>query len=115
MVMGLKSANGRRKVEGSTPSPKGRPVAPVDRKVLSAKEKRTPAGKFAIRLQSLLDERGWTVPQLEERSGIAGPTLRRWLRAEGFPKVVEMPRLGEALNTPSHPFPDWRMILPADL
>ena len=106
----LRAKVGRKSAPSRAPA-----VAPVDRKVLSAKEKRTPAGKFAVRLQALLDERGWTAPQLEELSGIAGPTLRRWLRAEGFPKVAEMPRLGKALDTPAHPFPDWRMILPEDL
>lgn len=90
-------------------------MAPVDRKRLSAAEKRTPAGKFAVHLQSLLDERGWSVSDLSERSGLENATLRRWLRAEGFPKVELMPIVGKALDTPQHPFPDWRLILPSDL
>jgi hypothetical protein len=71
-------------------------VAPQQRKKLTAAEKRTPEGRFALRLQQLLDERGWGATHF---AGLVGVD----------------PRIGKALDAPGHPFPDWRLVIPADL
>lgn len=96
--------------------PKGRSVAAHPRKVLSKADKRTPEGRFAVRLQSLLDERGWSPVYFADCIGVDPPAVRRWLRADGLPGNIDLvKRIGKALDTPGHPFPDWRQVLPIDL
>jgi len=91
-------------------------VAPVPKKQLTAKEKRTPAGKFAVRLQLLLDERGWESADFARKLGVDPPAVRRWLRADGLPGSLELAiRIGKALDVPGHPFPDWRQAFPENL
>jgi transcriptional regulator with XRE-family HTH domain len=88
-------------------------VAASQKKKLSRSELRTPIGKFANRLSWLLSERGWDSHKLSEASGLAEPTIRRWLRAEVLPSRLEMYQaIGHALDIPGHPFPDWRMVFP---
>ena len=112
---GLPGENGASILEGSKPS-RGTALAPQPKKKLTAQERRTPAGKFAVRLQRLLDERGLTGPDFARMIGVDPPAVRRWLRADGLPGTVELAiRIGKALNMPGHPFPDWREVLPSDV
>jgi hypothetical protein len=111
----LTVSNGHPILEGSKPS-KGSPLAPQPTKQLTAKERRTPAGKFAVHLQRLLDDRGLSGPVFARMIGVDPPAVRRWLRADGIPGTIEIAiRMGKALNMPGHPFPDWREVLPPNL
>lgn len=114
MIAGsLKKPTRGAKVMVAKPS-RNRPVAPQQRKKLTKAEKASEAGKFAAHLQRLLDERGWTTSDLADKLSIGEPAVRRWMRAEAIPGSLSLlQELGQALNTPSHPFTDWRLVLPA--
>lgn len=105
-------AKPHRSVRAST---KGKTVAPNPRKKLTKAERKTPLGRFAAHLEGLLAERGWDSHKFSEVSGIAEPTIRKWLRGDGFPAVASLPELAEHLNTTEHPMPDYRMVLPPKL
>ena len=88
-------------------------VAPRPQKKLTAADKRTDAGRFAVHLTALMAERGWDHNKLAERLGCTDAAVRRWLRAEVMPRYIEdFKALGRALDVPEHPFPDYRLVLP---
>lgn len=87
-------------------------MTPKPRKQLSKRESRTFHGRFAARLQSLLEERGWTTADAAKRFGLGEPAVRYWLRAQSLPATGDLERIGKALDTPAHPFPDYRELLP---
>lgn len=91
---------------------KSRAAMPKARKQLSREERRTPKGRFAAHLQALLDERGLTTAGFAGAIGVGEPTVRKWLRADSVPETLDLERIGKALNTAKHPFPDYRHILP---
>jgi hypothetical protein len=100
------------KIRGSK---KGPAVAPRPRKTLTKKDLNKPRGRFAAHLEALIKERGWDHLKFAKVSGFESATIRKWLRAEGFPNTADLEKLGRALDVPSHPFPDYRMILPPNL
>jgi transcriptional regulator with XRE-family HTH domain len=73
---------------------------------------RKPKGRFAAHLKALLDQRGLTTQAFADAAGVGEPTVRKWLRAESVPETLDLQRIGDALDTTKHPFPDYRMILP---
>lgn len=89
-------------------------MSPRPLKTLSKAEQRTIYGRFAVQLRALMEERGWDHKQLAERlKGKAEEAaVRKWLRAEGMPDIERLMALGKALDTPDHPFPDYRLALP---
>lgn len=87
-------------------------MTPKPRKQLSKREARTFAGRFALRFKSLLDERGWSTAEAASRFGLGEPAVRYWLRAQSLPATGDLERIGKALDTPEHPFPDYRELLP---
>lgn len=114
-VAGLQTVKRRARLGCS--SPKGTAVAPKERKKLTAAEKRTPEGRFAVQLESLMAERGVGSFELGRAIGVKEPTVRAWLRAESLPGDVKLVRrLGKYMHQPPRfPFPDWRQILPLDM
>jgi hypothetical protein len=94
-------------------SPKATYVAPNNPKKLTAKERRTDKGRFAVHLAALLKERSWDAQDLADHIGLGVHAVRRWLRAEVMPSDLDMLQtIGRALDTTDHPMPDYRMVLP---
>lgn len=85
---------------------------PRPRKQLTKRDLRKPKGRFAAHLQALLDARGLSTAAFAKSVGVGEPTVRKWLRAESVPETLDLERIGQALDLPGHPFPDYRMILP---
>lgn len=83
------------------------PMSPKPRKELTAKEKRTPRGKFATHLRELLEARGITSAELAKKLDIKEPTVRYWLRGETFPDIETLAALGKILG-----LEDYRQVLP---
>lgn len=81
-------------------------------KQLSAAEKRTDKGRFALKLRALLAERGWDHRELASRVDRGEASVRSWLRGDVIPDFAAIKAVGEALDVPGHPFPDYRMVLP---
>lgn len=90
-------------------------MAARPRKTLGKREQKTFKGRFAVHLQALLDDRGWTHHDLANRAGLKEPTLRKWLRGESVTDTLDLEALASALNTPEHPIADYRMVLPPPL
>lgn len=90
-------------------------MAAKPRKTLTRKERKTPKGRFAVRIYDLLFERNWTPADLASRFGCGEPTVRKWLRAESVPETLDLEALGKAFDTPEHPVDDYRLILPPPL
>ena len=91
---------------------KGPNVAARPRKQLTRKDLRSPKGRFAAHIEALLQERGMSTAALATAIGVGEPTVRKWLRAESVPETLDLQRIGKALDTKAHPFPDYRMVLP---
>jgi hypothetical protein len=88
-------------------------MAAQPRKRLTREQRATELGKFATHLQKLLDERDLSVTAFAEAIETDLPTVRRWLRAETMPgSLALLKRIGKALHSKEHPFPEWRFILP---
>ena len=73
----------------------------------------TYAGRFAARLRTLRERKGWTVEELRDALSGAGlevpeSTLYKWERADLFPSVPELPGLAEAFGV------KVRTVLPPD-
>lgn len=70
--------------------------------------------RFAVRLRSLMDERNVGIGDLMDKLHDQGSTVQRnaihrWLRAETFPSIDDVQRVGRVF------FPDdWRKILPLE-
>ena len=105
--MGIKKG----RIAGQSSLSKGPTMAPKPRKRLTAADKRTSEGKFAVVLEKLMAERGVTTQQLADAVGIKEPTVRAWLRAESIPGDV---RLIKAIGQ-HFKLADWRLIIPVDL
>lgn len=105
-------AKPHRSVRAST---KGKTVAPRDSKRPTGPARRTAKGRFALHLDALLIERGMDSAKLADASGIAEPTIRKWLRGESIPPVTSLPAIAKALNTSEHPLADYRQVLPPTL
>lgn len=80
----------------------GRPRLPLTRE-----QRKTPAGRFALHLDKLMQERGWSVREVAERSGFSESRIRSWLRAAYMPETPDLQTLGESFD-----LDDYRFILP---
>lgn len=87
-------------------------MAPRQQKQLTKREQRTPKGRFATHIAALMEERGFDHNDLAKRMDVGEATVRKWLRAESVPETLDLEALGKALDTPEHPLPDYRMVLP---
>ena len=88
-------------------------MAPRGQKKLTAAEKRTDEGRFATNLRALLAERGMDHREFAKHVNRTEAAVRSWLRGDVIPADYgTLKAIGRALDTPAHPFPDYRMILP---
>jgi DNA-binding XRE family transcriptional regulator len=101
MVMGLKERRVRRKVEGSKPSPKGRPVASKERIPVDAS---TYSGRLAIRVRELREAKGWTVPKLAEKAGISEKAMYAYENGTRGIPVDLFPAIARALGASAEEF-----------
>lgn len=76
-------------------------------KSLSAADRRTFKGRFAIRLAELMDARGLSATSLAALIDVDEPAIRKWLRADGLPELKQIEPLGKALG-----LKDYREVLP---
>lgn len=90
-------------------------MAAKPRKKLTKAELRTPHGKFAAHFSMLLDERGWDSKKFSDLADIKEPTIRKWLRGESIPAVVDLPAIYDAMSTREYPLADYRFVLPPTL
>lgn len=91
----LRAPKRRTTLKGSQQAAGGRatPMAKKRRK-LTAVERRTLAGRFAIHLRSLMDAKSWEVGDLHEQLKrlevrVEKPAIHAWLRGEALPKATE--------------------------
>lgn len=81
---------------------------PKKAKKLTATDKRSDAGKFAVHLTSLLSSKGISKEDLVRRTGIEDATIRKWLRGDGIPgSFAALKQLADAIG-----LADYREILP---
>lgn len=91
-------------------SPKGNRLSPRPQKQLTAAEKRTDEGRFAMKLRALLEERGIDRREFAKQVGRTDAAVRTWLRGEAIPgDYSTLKAIGRALDLPGHPFPDYRV------
>lgn len=109
----LKGGRPATTLKGSKQAAGGRsaPMAKKRRK-LTAVERRTLAGRFAIHLRSLMDAKDWEVGDLHEQLKrlevrVEKPAIHAWLRGEALPKARDLEKLGNALG-----LKDYREVLP---
>lgn len=91
----------------ATATKNNRRAMPKPRKELTAKEKRTPRGKFATHLRDLMDAAGLTSGEVAAKLDIREATVRYWLRGETFPDIETLVTLGKILHVE-----DYRHVLP---
>lgn len=81
------------KIRGSQKGPKvGRKRQPIPKELL-----KTPSGKFAVRLQGLMEAAGLDADTLGDKIGKSGDSVRLYLTARAVPHLDEWPKIAKAL------------------
>jgi transcriptional regulator with XRE-family HTH domain len=64
-------------------------------------DKTTYIGRFAVRLRTLRERAGYTVPELTEQTGIPEQTIYNWESGHTFPQVEQLLLLANVLGLKS--------------
>lgn len=82
------------KIKPSDKGPKvGRKRQPIPKELL-----KTPSGKFAVRLQGLMEAAGIDAKTLGEKIGKSSDTVHVYLAARAVPHLDDWPKLAKALG-----------------
>ena len=90
------------KIKPSQKGPKvGRKRQPIPKELL-----KTPSGKFAVRLQGLMEAAGLDAKELGDKIGKSGDSVRLYLTARVVPHIDDWPKLAKAVG-----LSDYRELL----